>query len=58
MLLVVFDIFLMWRGFKRLAAERLPNQPLKGLLYYGFNRALTLRRMRIPRPVVNRGDEI
>ena len=56
--LVVVDIVVMWRGFKKLAAQRLPNEPLKGLLYYGFNRAITLRRMRIPKPVVNRGEAI
>ncbi|MFT3862083.1 DUF3043 domain-containing protein [Micropruina sp.] len=54
--LIVVDIVLMWRGFKKLAAQRIPNEPLKGLLYYGFNRALSLRRMRIPRPVLKRGD--
>lgn len=58
MLLVVVDIWVMWRGFKRLAAERIPREPLKGLLYYGFNRSLSLRRIRVPRPVVKRGDTI
>lgn len=56
--LVVVDIVLMWRGYKKLAGERIPNEPRKGLLYYGFNRAITLRRMRIPKPVVNRRDTI
>ena len=58
MLLIVIDIVMMWRGFKRLAAERIPNEPLKGLLYYGFNRSLSLRRIRIPKPVVARGEKI
>lgn len=58
MLLIVFDIFRMWRGFKKLAAERIPKEPLKGLLYYGFNRSLSLRRIRIPKPVVARGEKI
>ncbi|MBP8918201.1 MAG: DUF3043 domain-containing protein [Micropruina sp.] len=56
--LVVLDIVIMWRSFKRLAAQRIPSEPLKGLLYYGFNRAMTLRRLRIPRPVVKRGEKI
>lgn len=56
--LVVVDIWMMWRGFKRLAAERIPNEPLKGLLYYGFNRSLSFRRIRIPKPVVKRGEKI
>ncbi|MFT4295413.1 MAG: DUF3043 domain-containing protein [Micropruina sp.] len=58
MLLIVVDIVRMWRGFKKLAAQRIPKEPLKGLLYYGFNRSLSLRRIRIPRPVVNRGDKL
>jgi len=56
--LVALDVFAMWRGFKKLAAQRIPNEPLKGLLYYGFNRSITMRRMRIPRPVVTRRDTI
>ncbi len=58
MALVVVDIWVMWRGFKRLAAQRIPREPLKGLLYYGFNRSLSLRRIRVPRPVVKRGDKV
>lgn len=58
MMLIIIDIVLMWRGFKKLAAQRIPREPLKGLLYYGFNRSLSLRRIRIPRPVVKRGDKI
>jgi Protein of unknown function (DUF3043) len=56
--LVAVDIFMMWRGFKKLAAERIPNERLKGLLYYGFNRSLSLRRFRIPRPTAKRGDPV
>lgn len=56
MALVVVDIFVLWRQFKKLAAERIPNEPLKGMLYYGFNRALSLRRFRLPLPRVKRGD--
>lgn len=56
--MIVVDIVTMWRGFKKLAAQRIPNEPLKGLLYYGFNRSLTMRRMRLPKPVQKRGDTI
>ncbi len=56
MILIGIDITRMWRGFKKLAAERIPKEPLKGLLYYGFNRSLSIRRMRMPRPVLKRGD--
>lgn len=55
-LLVVFDGFLMWRGFKKLLAERLPKSSTKGLLFYGMNRAIQIRRFRIPPPRVKRGE--
>ncbi|MCW5951610.1 MAG: DUF3043 domain-containing protein [Propionibacteriaceae bacterium] len=58
MLLIVGDLFLMWRSYKRLHAERLPREPLKGLLSYGINRSINLRRLRLPKPRVKRGDRI
>lgn len=58
MLLIVADLFIMWRGYKKLHAERLPREPLKGLLSYGVNRSINLRRLRLPKPRVNRGDPI
>lgn len=55
---VIFDVVAMWLSFKKLAAERIPNEPLKGLLNYGFNRSLALRRLRQPPPRVKRGEKI
>ena len=55
---VVVDMVLLWRQFKKLAAQRIPNEPLKGLLNYGFNRTLAMRRLRQPPPRVKRGDKI
>lgn len=55
---MILDLTIMWRRFKKLAAERLPNEPIKGMLSYGFNRAMTFRRMRMPKPRVQRGDAI
>ena len=40
------------------AAERLPGQPLKGMLGYMINRSINLRRLRLPAPRVKPGDEI
>jgi len=57
-LLIAVDVFLMWRRFKKLAAERLPGQPLKGMLGYMINRSINLRRLRMPAPRVKPGDEI
>lgn len=56
--MIGFDVFLMWRQFKKLAAQRLPGTPLKGLLAYGINRSINLRRLRIPAPRVKPGDPI
>ena len=58
MALIGADLFAMWRGYKKLHAERLPKEPLKGLLSYGINRSINLRRLRLPKPRVKRGDQI
>ena len=57
-LMIALDVFLMWRRFKKLAAERLPGQPLKGMLGYLINRSINLRRLRMPKARVKRGDPI
>lgn len=53
--LVIGDFVLMWRRYRRIAEER--GIPLeRGLKMYGMNRMIQIRRMRIPKPVVSRGD--
>ncbi len=56
--LVLVDAFLMWRGFKKLLAKRLPNTSTRGLLFYGVNRAIQIRRFRVPPPQVKRGEKV
>ena len=56
--LIAADILWMWTRYKKLHAQRLPNVPLKGLLPYMLNRAINLRRLRMPAPRVKPGDEI
>jgi hypothetical protein len=56
-LLVIGDLFLMWRGFKKVLAARLPGTSSRGLLFYGANRAIQIRRFRIPPPRVKRGEK-
>jgi hypothetical protein len=46
----------MWRGFKRVLAERIPNASTKGLLMYGMTRSTQIRRFRMPPPRLKRGD--
>ena len=53
---VIADEWLMWRGFKRVLAERLPNASTKGLLTYGMTRSTQIRRFRMPPPRLKRGD--
>lgn len=56
-LAVLFDGFLMWRGYKRVLETRLPGTPTRGLLMYGMNRMIQIRRFRIPAPRVKRGEK-
>jgi hypothetical protein len=53
---VLVDMFLMWRGFKKLLAERLPRSSSRGLLFYGANRSIQIRRFRMPAPRIKRGE--
>ncbi|MCL1838134.1 MAG: DUF3043 domain-containing protein [Propionibacteriaceae bacterium] len=55
---IIVDIVLMWRGYKKLHAQRLPNESTKGLMSYGFNRAINIRRFRRPPPRVSVGQII
>lgn len=55
-LAVVFDCFRLWRGFKRVLAARLPNASTRGLMMYGINRAIQIRRFRLPAARLKRGD--
>ena len=53
---VFVDGYLMWRGFKKVLAARLPNTPPKGLLLYGMTRSTQIRRFRSPPPRIKRGE--
>ena len=56
--MVVINTFLLWRGYKKLLAERHPDASPKGLLFYMFNRSIMIRRFRQPGPRIKRGDPI
>lgn len=58
LLALAIHIFVLWRQFKALHAERLPNESVRGLLMYMINRIISLRRFRMPAPTVKPGDEI
>jgi Protein of unknown function (DUF3043) len=55
-LAVLLDGFIMWRGFKRVLAARLPKASPKGLLMYGMTRGTQIRRFRMPAPRLKRGQ--
>ena len=55
-LAVIVDGALMWRGFKRVLAQRYPNAPTRGLMMYGITRSTQIRRFRIPPPRIKRGE--
>lgn len=56
-LAVLLDLVLMWRGFKKVLAKRLPGTSTRGLAFYGANRAIQIRRFRIPPPRIKRGEK-
>jgi hypothetical protein len=60
MYLFIFAVFvdghLMWRGFKKVLAARLPKASPKGLLMYGMTRSTQIRRFRSPAPRIKRGE--
>jgi hypothetical protein len=56
-LAVLFDaLVVMWRGYKKLLAVRLPNASTRGLMMYGMNRCIQIRRFRMPPPRIKRGE--
>ncbi len=56
--IILIDAQLIRRALRRLVAERLPGESIKGLTIYAVFRALQIRRFRMPAPRVHPGDEI
>jgi DUF3043 family protein len=56
LLAVIADSALIWRGFKKVLAARLPKASTRGLMMYGVNRAIQIRRFRMPPPRIKRGQ--
>lgn len=54
-LIVIDSIGLAFRLKKRLR-ERFPNESLRGAVPYGLMRTLQMRRLRLPKPQVKRGE--
>lgn len=58
LVLAVVDLFIMWRGYKKLLAVKHPGASTRGLLMVGINRALSIRPWRAPAPRVKRGTKL
>jgi hypothetical protein len=58
LVLVIVEGLFVGRRVKRLAAERFPGQSTQGVVLYATMRGISMRRMRVPKPRVNRGDKI
>jgi hypothetical protein len=58
LLLMAADSWYVGTKVKRLAATRYPGESTRGLMRYTFVRCMSLRRMRMPRPRVSRGDKV
>lgn len=56
--LIIVDSFRMAFGVKRLARERYPDENKKGLVAYTLMRSLQMRKLRLPKPQVKRGERV
>jgi hypothetical protein len=59
-LIMVIDGFILGRKVNKLIDQKFPDNTESGwkLGFYAASRASQLRRMRAPRPQVNRGDSV
>jgi hypothetical protein len=58
LILVAIDSFFLSRRVKKIVVERIPKANTRGIGFYAVMRALSFRRMRIPRPRVDMGDKV
>ncbi|MET9529136.1 MULTISPECIES: DUF3043 domain-containing protein [unclassified Streptomyces] len=54
--LIIIDSAGIWFRMRKQMNERFPNEPKRGALAYGLMRTLQMRRMRLPKPQVKRGE--
>ncbi len=58
LLVIVIEGWFVGTKVKRLAAQRYPGESTRGVLLYTIMRGISLRRMRIPKPRVERGHKV
>lgn len=54
--LIVIDSVGIWIRLKKQIAVRFPDEPKRGAIAYALMRTLQMRRLRLPKPQVKRGD--
>ncbi|WBQ02731.1 DUF3043 domain-containing protein [Kribbella sp. CA-293567] len=50
------DWFILTRGLRRAVNARFPDEPAKGIGFYAVRRTMQMRRWRLPKPMVARGE--
>jgi Protein of unknown function (DUF3043) len=58
LVVIVVEGYFVGNKVKRLAAERFPGQSTRGVMAYTMMRGVQMRRLRMPKPKVQRGDKI
>jgi hypothetical protein len=58
LVVLVAEAWWVGRKIERIAKERFPGESTRGVKVYAAQRGITIRRMRVPKPVVNRGDQV
>jgi hypothetical protein len=58
LLTVVLEGVITGRRVRKMATERCPGEPSKGVAFYAVVRSAQIRRLRLPPPRVKRGDKI
>ncbi|MEU7277618.1 DUF3043 domain-containing protein [Streptomyces sp. NPDC045431] len=54
--MIVVDSVGIWIRLKKQLGERFPNEPKRGAIAYALMRTLQMRRLRLPKPQVKRGE--
>lgn len=55
--MIVFDSVLLSRRLKKQLRDRFPGENLRGTTAYALMRTMQMRRMRLPRPQIKRGEQ-
>jgi hypothetical protein len=58
LLFAVVDGFFLSRRIRKIAAEKFPDAPTKGLGMYAWLRSTQMRKLRAPHPMVKVGEKI